>query len=70
MTSGRRSYIIFDPKGCAVTGACRRRVSHVKIINPFGLLIGERPDMRSVQWNPLGDLEPEDARPGQRNSSS
>jgi type IV secretion system protein VirD4 len=59
---GRRSYIIFDPKGeiCAVTSAYRRRVSDVKIINPYGLLVGERPDLRSDQWNPLGDLDPED----------
>lgn len=60
---GRRSYIIFDPKGeiCAVTSAYRRLVSDVKIINPYGLLVDERPDMRSDQWNPLGDLDPDDA---------
>src|ERR1700733_3499850 len=59
---GRRSYIIFDPKGeiCAVTTAYRRRVSDVKIIKPYGLLVDERPDMRSDQWNALGDLDPDD----------
>src|SRR3712207_2629347 len=57
---GLRSYVAFDPKGeiCAITSAYRRRVSDVKIINPYGLLVNERPDMASDQWNPLGDLEP------------
>jgi type IV secretion system protein VirD4 len=58
---GERSYVVHDPKGeiCAITSAYRRRVSDVKIINPYGLLVDERPDMASDQWNPLGDLEPE-----------
>jgi type IV secretion system protein VirD4 len=57
---GRRSYVVIDPKGelCAITSRFRRRVSDVKIINPYGLLVDERPDMASDCWNPLGDLEP------------
>jgi type IV secretion system protein VirD4 len=57
---GLRSYVVFDPKGeiCAITSAYRRRVSDVKIINPYGLLVNERPDMASDRWNPIGDLEP------------
>lgn len=58
---GLRSFVVFDPKGeiCAITSAYRRRVSNVKIINPYGLLVDERPDMASDRWNPLGDLEPD-----------
>jgi type IV secretory pathway TraG/TraD family ATPase VirD4 len=58
---GRRSFVVLDPKGeiCAITSAYRRRVSDVKIINPYGLLVDERPDMASDKWNPLGDLEPD-----------
>jgi type IV secretory pathway TraG/TraD family ATPase VirD4 len=33
----------------------------VKIINPYGLLVDERPDMKSDGFNPLADLDP-DAR--------
>ena len=58
---GRRSYVVLDPKGeiCAITSAYRRRVSDVKIINPYGLLVDERPDMASDKWNPIGDVEPD-----------
>jgi type IV secretion system protein VirD4 len=58
---GRRSYVVLDPKGeiCAITSAYRRRVSDVKIINPYGLLVDQRSDMASDGWNPLGDLEPD-----------
>jgi len=57
---GKRSYVVLDPKGeiCAITSKYRRRVSNVKIINPDGLLVAERPDMKSDQWNPLNDLDP------------
>lgn len=57
--SGKRSYLVIDPKGeaCAVTSKFRRRVSDVKIINAYGLLTDIRPDMESDGWNPLADLE-------------
>jgi type IV secretion system protein VirD4 len=62
--SARRSYVVIDPKGeiTAITSRFRRRVSDVKIINPYGLLVNERPDMASDCWNPLNDLDP--ASPG------
>jgi type IV secretion system protein VirD4 len=58
--SGQRSYVVICPKGeiTAITANFRRRVSDVKIINPYGLLTDERPDMRSDGWNPLLDLDP------------
>jgi len=54
----KRSYVVIDPKGevCAITSKFRRRVSDAKIINPYQLLVAERPDMKSDGWNPLGDL--------------
>jgi type IV secretory pathway TraG/TraD family ATPase VirD4 len=57
---GGRSYIVIDPKGevCAITAKFRREVcgdGNVKIINPYGVLVDERPDMTSDGWNPLGD---------------
>lgn len=57
---GERSFIVIDPKGevAAITSRYRRRVSDVKIINPYGLLIDERPDLRSDKWNPLAELDP------------
>jgi type IV secretory pathway TraG/TraD family ATPase VirD4 len=60
---GKRSFVVIDPKGeiCAITSKYRRRVSEVKIINPYGLLAKERPDMKSDGWNPLGDLDPDAA---------
>jgi type IV secretion system protein VirD4 len=58
--SGQRSFLVIDPKGeiTAITSRFRRRVSDVKIINPYGLLTDVRPDLRSDCWNPLGDLDP------------
>jgi len=57
--SGKRSYVVIDPKGeiCAITSKFRRKVSDVKIINPYGLLVDVRPDMRSDGFNPLNDLD-------------
>src|SRR5271155_5589454 len=57
---GKRSYVVIDPKGevCAITSKFRRTVGDVKIINPYGLLVDQRPDMKSDGWNPLGDLDP------------
>src|SRR5271154_438681 len=61
--SGKRSYVVIDPKGeiCAVTSRFRRTVSEVKIINPYGLLVDERPDMKSDGFNALDDLNPDNA---------
>jgi type IV secretion system protein VirD4 len=57
---GKRSYIVVDPKGeiCAITCKYRRSLPghRVKIVNGYGLLAAERPDMKSDKWNPLGDL--------------
>lgn len=55
-----RSYIVMDPKGecCAVTSRYRRSIGDVRIINPYQILVDERPDMASDGWNPLGDLDP------------
>jgi type IV secretion system protein VirD4 len=56
----RRSYIVMDPKGevCAISSRHRRRIGDVRIINPYGVLVDQRPDMASDGWNPLGDLDP------------
>jgi type IV secretion system protein VirD4 len=56
----RRSYIVMDPKAevAAVTSRFRRSIGEVKIINPYRVLVEERPDMASDGWNPLGDLDP------------
>jgi type IV secretion system protein VirD4 len=57
---GNRSFVVIDPKGeiAAITSRYRRSVGDVKIINPYGLLADERPDLRSDKWNPLGELDP------------
>jgi type IV secretion system protein VirD4 len=57
---GQRSFVVVDPKGeiAAITSRHRRRVSDVKIINPYGLLVNERPDLRSDKWNPIGEHDP------------
>jgi hypothetical protein len=64
----KRSFVVIDSKDapCAVTRKSRRRVSGVKIINPYGLL-AENPAMpslpetleRNTQWlfNPLGAFD-------------
>jgi type IV secretory pathway TraG/TraD family ATPase VirD4 len=62
--SGKRSQIVLDPKGevCSITCEYRRKVcgkDNVKIINPYGLLVKERPDMKSDGWNPLAHLNPD-----------
>ncbi|MEO8630403.1 MAG: type IV secretory system conjugative DNA transfer family protein, partial [Betaproteobacteria bacterium] len=60
---GKRSFVVIDPKGevAAITANQRRRVcgaANVKIINPYGVLVDRRPDLKSDGWNPLGDLDP------------
>ena len=60
--TGKRSYLVLDPKGevTAITSKFRRslRGHTAKIINPYGVLIDQRPDMKSDGWNPIGDLKP------------
>lgn len=60
---GDRSYFVLDIKGeiSAITSAYRRslRNNSVKIINPYRLLVDQRPDMRSDGWNSLNDLDPD-----------
>ena len=55
------SYVVIDPKSelAAITSQYRRSVGDVKIINPFGVLVKERPDLASDGWNPLGELQPD-----------
>jgi len=60
---GKRSFVVIDPKGeiAAITANYRRKVcgaDNVKMINPYGLLIDKRPDLKSDGWNPYGDLDP------------
>lgn len=60
---GKRSFVVIDPKGemAAITANYRRKVcgkENVKIINPYGVLVDKRPDLRSDCWNPYGDLDP------------
>jgi type IV secretion system protein VirD4 len=54
---GERSYIVTDFKGeiYKITSDYRRRVSEVKVICPYGTL-----GIKSDQWNPLNDLDPDD----------
>ena len=54
--TSRRSYIVMDPKGevCAVTSRFRRQIGDVRIINPYNVLVDQRPDMASDGWNPFG----------------
>jgi type IV secretion system protein VirD4 len=60
---GKRSYLVIDPKGevAAITARFRRSLPghEVKIINPYGVLVDERPDLKSDGWNPLAALDPQ-----------
>jgi len=56
-----RSYIIPDPKleVAAVTAKFRRSLGHdVRVMNAYGLLVPQRPDLKSDGWNPIDDLQP------------
>ena len=55
-----KSLVVMDPKGqnCAITAEWRRKVSDVLVLNPFGVLTGFYPDMKSVGFNPLASLDP------------
>ncbi|RUQ34799.1 MAG: type IV secretory system conjugative DNA transfer family protein [Candidatus Competibacteraceae bacterium] len=58
------SILSIDPKGqnAAVTAAWRRRISDVRVLNPFGLHFGLYPDLESVGFNPLAALDPDSDR--------
>jgi len=59
--SGARSYVVIDPKGeiAAITSRFRRTIGDVKVINQYGVLTDQRPDLKSDGWNPLDDLDPD-----------
>jgi type IV secretion system protein VirD4 len=59
-----RSVIVIDPKAelAAITANYRRKLGPVLIINPFGVLTKNRPDLKSCGFNPLVDLDAEDSR--------
>ena len=59
--SGKRSYVVIDPKAevCAITSKFRRKVGDVKVVNGYGLLVDQRPDLKSDKWNPLAALDPD-----------
>ena len=58
------SIVSIDPKGqnAAITAAWRRTVGDVLVLNPFGLLTDEYPDLASVGFNPLAMLDPDSPR--------
>jgi type IV secretion system protein VirD4 len=58
----KRSIFIIDPKGeaAAVTARERAKLGPVKIINPFSVLVDERPYLKSTGFNPLAALDRRD----------
>jgi type IV secretion system protein VirD4 len=64
LTLSGLSIISIDPKGqnAAVCARWRRTVSDVLVLNPFGLLIDQRPDLKSIGFNPLAALDPASPR--------
>jgi type IV secretion system protein VirD4 len=60
LASLERSIFIIDPKGeaAAITARKRAKFGPVKIINPFNVLVDERPYLRSGGFNPLAALDP------------
>ncbi|MBV9825333.1 MAG: type IV secretory system conjugative DNA transfer family protein [Alphaproteobacteria bacterium] len=54
-----RSIVVIDPKGelAAVTAAWRRTLGDVVVLNPFGLHVGQYPDLASAGFNPLASLD-------------
>ena len=54
------SFFVLDPKAelAAVTSKFRRTVGDVIIINPYNLLVDERPDLKSDGYNSLRRLDP------------
>src|SRR5471030_2636403 len=59
-----RSMIIIDPKGeiAAITARKRARMGRVLMLNPFGLLAGDLPHLKSHGLNPLALLDPNSDR--------
>ncbi len=55
-----RSIFIIDPKGeaAAITARKRAKLGLVKIVNPFNLLAGQLPYLKSGGFNPLTALDP------------
>jgi len=56
----KRSILIIDPKGeaAAITVWLRQSLGRVVMLNPFQLLAGEHPRLRSDGFNPLTALDP------------
>jgi type IV secretion system protein VirD4 len=54
----KRSLIVIDPKGelAAITAKKRAALGKVIVLNPFGLLAGDLPHLKSEGWNPLLQL--------------
>jgi type IV secretion system protein VirD4 len=54
----RRSILVIDPKGeaAAITARKRAQFGRVVILNPFNLLVEDRPWMRSHGFNPLSTV--------------
>jgi type IV secretion system protein VirD4 len=54
-----RSIFIIDPKGEAAAVTARKRATFgpVIVINPFGVLVGDHPHLKSAGFNPLAELE-------------
>jgi type IV secretion system protein VirD4 len=61
LQSLRRSLIVTDPKGelAAITLRHRKTMGKTIVLNPFGVLTRARPDLESVGWNPLAQLDPQ-----------
>jgi len=55
-----RSVVVIDPKGelAAITAQWRRTAGEVVVLNPFGLHVGQYPDLTSAGFNPLAFLDP------------
>jgi len=56
-----RSILIIDPKGeaAAITARKRATFGRVVILNPFGVLAGHLPHLKSDCFNPLPSLDPD-----------
>jgi type IV secretion system protein VirD4 len=56
-----RSLILTDPKGelAAITLRLRKTMGNTIVLNPFGVLTDTRPELESVGWNPLRELDPQ-----------
>jgi type IV secretion system protein VirD4 len=59
LRSTHQSMVVVDPKGelAAITAQERRRYGRVVILNPFGVMTRQRPDLVSDCYNPLHHLD-------------